>query len=676
VKLRGYLLIFLLSSLCISSCAQPQPQIQDDFYRGLLTKPDSQAAAFFVKALGSSNEYIRQAAAEELANMGTELSAKTAEKVKKEAAGSWAAAFAAAGKPADREKALAFLLGFDQEAASGEARLYVMREFEKQGMSFSGTEAAAVEAHFASSRLRYNEALLFFRMFMEEDEWPAQIPDLFLKYPELINDLGRTFQYTASGSEGLNLFLQWESNLTDETAGPDNLRFRLLFYAARIARRRGYVDQGISLFEKAQPLAPESEQADACIWYILDMSLREPADVFTRRLEQFIQYWHNAAYYDDIMEKFLHALASKRDWKNLIRAFDIIQKSAAANSKAAYAWVIARAIEEKFISGEELRTASSAANVPEADPSAATASAAAEAATAAFLRIAYNAEDTSFYYRSQSASALGEPFLELPQENAPSGKPPPANRSSPASQLSPANWPSPVLQFLLGFFNYGAADFSLRYIALLEKELSIVELRSTAQALERAGMYAQSIRLVSHYIGKDGYPGAREDMELFFPRPFSELVEKYAQESGIAPSLLFGLIRTESAFQSGIVSRAGAVGLTQLMPDTAREMAGRIRRAGGPDYLAAEDGLDLGDPDLNIHIGSYYLNYLIGRFDDTLLSLLAYNGGMNRVRRWRARNTLPADLFLETITLFETRDYGRKVMAAAAVYEELYYKNR
>jgi soluble lytic murein transglycosylase len=93
--------------------------------------------------------------------------------------------------------------------------------------------------------------------------------------------------------------------------------------------------------------------------------------------------------------------------------------------------------------------------------------------------------------------------------------------------------------------------------------------------------------------------------------------------------------------------------------------------SGNPDQKI----LDLTDPDLNIYIGAYYFHYLMRRFEDTLVSLMAYNGGMNRVRRWRAAsNAMPADLFLETIPIFETRDYGRKVAAAAAVYEELYYR--
>ena len=683
-KLRGFLFFILLSFLCFNSCAQENAQ--NDFYRGLLSKAESRndAAAFFIKSLNSSNVYIRRASAEELANLtalgGRELPPRTMAKVRRETHGYWAAATTAVGS-ADKGKVLAFLLGFEQGTAfPNEARHFVLRECEKRGNFFSAGELAAIEGHFSAVRSRYNEALGFFRAFQEEGEWPDKIPDLFLEYPGLINDLGRAFQYTSTGREGLELFLKWEENLTNETAPDapvlsvpaDEARYRLLFFAARIARRAGRTEQAVSLFERAQSLASEGVQSDACIWYILDLSLRGASNVFIQRLEQFAPYWHNAGYFDDVMEKFLQPLISQKDWPKIIRTFALI-KNSGSSSTAAFAWVIARAIEEGLISGEELRAVFAAVNAQEADSSAATDS---SAAVEALLRIAYNAgggyDSSSLYYRSRSAAALEQPFFALSLADDSAAKAP-AGRSR---RSSSANRRSPALQFILGFFNNGAAEFSLRYIEILENELAQDELRLVAQAFAQAEMYPQSIRFVSAYINRDGFTPDRRDFELMFPRPYKELVEKYAAEHGIAPSLLFALIRTESAFQSGVVSRAGAVGLTQLMPATAQEMAGRIRRAGGPDYAGAERGVDLGDPSVNIHIGAYYLNYLTGHFEDNLVSLLAYNGGMNRVRRWRAANKLPVDLFMETITVQETRDYGRKVMGAAAVYEELYYSSR
>jgi len=704
LKSRGFLFLFLFFSLFVS-CAQTHNS--SAFYKGLLIRAEQSdetgrqnidAAAHFENALSSTNIYVRQAAAEELAVLmlfeGMELSAITMERVRREIAGYWAAAFDAVENGPDKKKVLSFLLDNEQETASFEkARLFVLGECEKQEGFFTEREYAAIQGHFEISHYRYADAMEFFRAFQEvnlrpvdlsEDQeenpvevqegnlrlttpewsgsvevqedkkWPEYMPEIFFEHPVLINDLGRAFQFTSSGNEGLELFLRWESqsrvnvegapfnqNLRDDA---DDLRYRLLFYAARIARRRGDI-RAVSLFEQAQPLAAEEEQEDACFWYILDLTLSRPIDVFIERLERYVRQWNDPGYFDDIMDIILSQLVSNRDWVRIIRIYSVIRDRGGAVSKAAYACVIARAIEEGYLSEDLKSLAAQAANV-------------AEATSAVFLQIAYEANDTSLYYRSQSAAALERPLFNFP-ENAPT-----AGRGK----------PSPALEFILGFFNNNAAALSGRYIAAVEKELTPDELRVVAQSLAQADMHYQSMRLVAQYINTEGYTPLKSDFELWFPRPFRELVEKYAEENDIAPAILYGLIRTESAFQSGVVSRAGAVGLTQLMPDTAQEMAERIRRAGGPDYAAGEDGLDLKDPEQNIHIGSHYLNYLNTRFEDILLSLLSYNGGMNRIRRLRSASTMPVDLFMETISITETRNYGRKVMAAAAVYEDLYYR--
>ena len=643
------LILFFFLSLCSVSCASPQ--IQNDFYRGLNDSANS--VSHFEKALTSSNVYIKQAAAEELAKLmaeGKELSAGTVQRVRREAADRWAAAFQIADS-LNKDRAVEFLVGHEQ-GFPGEARLYVLQEFGKKNVFFSDHETAATEGHFAVSALRYNEALALFRSFQEDGSWPQTVPDLFLKYPVLINDLGRAFQYTSSGTEGLSLFLQWEENLSDNFPGAqgllfktEDIRYRLLFFAARIARRSGRTAQAISLFEQSLPFAPEGEQKDACIWYILDASLND-TDVFMGRLGQLVHYWHSGRYFDDILERFLYARASAQEWDKIISVLNII-KNSNSPMRAGYAWIISRVMEEGFLSYTDLNMAASLFNAGN------------EPLQRSLQQFTYNAGNgitSALYYRSLSAAALNRPFLEYETSSGRNER------------------PSPALQFLLGFFTHDAADHVHRYIRQMERELSVNELRAVAQALNQAGIYAQSMRLVSQYINSEGYALDRRDLELLFPAAFRELVEKNAAETGIAPQILFGLIRTESAFQSSVISRAGAVGLTQLMPATAEEMAGRIRRAGGPDYAARENGLDLSDPAVNVHIGTFYLNYLMDRFDDMYLSLLSYNGGMNRVRRWLAVNTLPIDIFAETIPIFETRDYGKKVIAAAAVYEELYYR--
>lgn len=660
--------LFALSFLLLLFSCASQAEIQSDFYLGLLDSDENEKVRLFEKALDCSNVYIRRAAADELAVLmvrGTDLSAATKSRISREASPWWIASFEAAK---NKNNALSFFLGFEQAGASfNEARLFALQECKKQPEFFKETELAVIEGRNSIFRLRYNEALNHFRVLQQDGVWQEQLPDIFFCYPNLINDLGRAFQHTQSGNEGINLFLQWEANLQSEA---DNIRHRLLFFAARIAYNRGQLSSAVSLFERALIYAPEGERSDACIWYILDLSINN-ANVFVDRLEQYVDQWYSGSYFNSLLEKFMQRCVNAEDWNNIIRTFNLIQDSGASALIAGYAWVIVRAIEEDLLSAEEKRLAAAAVNAEFADP-------------LIFTRIAYNAGTSistpSLYFRLQSADVLELPFLDILSMDSISNEFPPeysestaaSVRNEKSSRLSSQKNSSQALQFLLGFFSNGAANFAVPYIRSLERELSPDELRIVAQALSDEGMYAQSMRLISLYINREGYVRQRRDLELMFPRPYLELVEKHAEQFGIAPSLLFALIRTESAFQSAVVSRAGAVGLTQLMPATAREMAGRIRRAGGPDFT---ENLDLSDPSLNIHIGTYYYDYLMRRFNDDLLALMAYNGGMNRVRRWFSASALPVDLFMKSVPFLETRDYGKRVTGAARIYEELYYLN-
>ena len=670
----GFLVFFLSLSSCV---AQQRGSDFTDFYKGLKRQQNgasAEAAACYTKALNAANTRIAAAAAAELMSLhfaGTELSAATMTLIRQKADGSWARAldvFAEQGG-IDREKLLALLLNGDSRVWD-EAVHYALREWRGgiadgiPDLSLTEAENAAIDGRDAASRSRYQEALVFFRVTMQDS------PGLFFRYPDLLTDLGRTFQYTATGREGADLFLQWEKLLdAGENAGfiPDGsenlVRFRLLFFAARIARQHG--EKNIELFEKALPYALNvaPEQADACIWYILDSSLAQNPDTAIRSLETYSSRWHDDDYFSDVLDKLARELVFRRQWEKVYKVFTVLRNRPGA---ARYAWIIGRAIETGLFLPDESAPDGKFAQV--------------------YMRIAYNAAQgvsvTPLYYRSLSAAALGAAFLALPEELPPTAPPPKSSRKTVRQKTPSAENVSDMMQFLMGFFEHDTARYAPRYIRAAENDLSPAELRRLAAALGAAGQYQESMRLVSRYANRSDYRLTRRDLELMYPCPFRELVEQYARETGIEPPMLFGLIRTESAFDPGIVSRAGAVGLSQLMPATAEEMAVRIRRQDGPDYIRnnEDSAIDLRDPAVNIHIGAVYLAYLNERMEDPLLALLAYNGGMNRVRRWRrAANrfpaVLPTDLFLETVEYPETRNYGRSVMGAAAMYKILYFFN-
>jgi soluble lytic murein transglycosylase len=349
-----------------------------------------------------------------------------------------------------------------------------------------------------------------------------------------------------------------------------------------------------------------------------------------------ISRWSDLSYFDDVLERLSYYYAGRRQWNEFLEIFFSLENRGPSASLAQYAWIVGRAVEEGY-----LRTFYR----PER-----------------FFRTAFETENASFYYRALAAAKLGLSLV-------------PEGENSVAEKTTAQETAGLETDFLLGFFEYGAASFSLPYIQAAERRLPVQELRKIAAALAASGRHKESLDLVSRYIDLEGPPANREDLLLYYPQPFKETVERYASEAELAPEILYALIRTESYFKPDIVSSSGAVGLVQLMSATAEEMADRIARRGGPDYRVG--GLDLKDPETSIHIGSYYLSYLNAQMGSPLLALLAYNGGMGRVRNWlaadRRQGGLPEDLFLETIEYLETRDYGRKVLAAAAIYGYLYY---
>lgn len=156
------------------------------------------------------------------------------------------------------------------------------------------------------------------------------------------------------------------------------------------------------------------------------------------------------------------------------------------------------------------------------------------------------------------------------------------------------------------------------------------------------------------------------DMELRFPNPLPELFAQYARERSIDPAWALAIARQESAFWIQARSHAGARGLMQLMPATARATA---KRHAIP--LASLDRLV--DPEVNIRLGTAYLSEMAQRFDGNLAyASAAYNAGPSRVSQWLdARGELPLDIWIETIPFDETRNYVQNVLAFRVIYERL-----
>jgi len=154
-------------------------------------------------------------------------------------------------------------------------------------------------------------------------------------------------------------------------------------------------------------------------------------------------------------------------------------------------------------------------------------------------------------------------------------------------------------------------------------------------------------------------------LKMYYPMRYRDLIVEHSQKNGLDPFLIMGLIHQESYFTPTVKSAVGATGLMQLMPATAKELAGRMRISPR-----------LEDPKTNIRLGTAHFKMLAGLFGgNTELAVAAYNAGQGRVLGWRrAAPSRPMDEFLEAIPFRETRTYVKHVVMLASTYRRMYPK--
>ena len=142
-----------------------------------------------------------------------------------------------------------------------------------------------------------------------------------------------------------------------------------------------------------------------------------------------------------------------------------------------------------------------------------------------------------------------------------------------------------------------------------------------------------------------------------YPLEYDYIVRGHAKNYGLDPALLAAVIYAESRFDPNARSKVGAVGLMQLLPETARGIA---LRTGGTRFVVA----DLRDPEINVRYGAWYLDHLRDRYGDTKLALAAYHAGQGNVDRWRAAGL--------GIAFPDTRAYVEEVERVRRVYAKAY----
>jgi soluble lytic murein transglycosylase len=144
---------------------------------------------------------------------------------------------------------------------------------------------------------------------------------------------------------------------------------------------------------------------------------------------------------------------------------------------------------------------------------------------------------------------------------------------------------------------------------------------------------------------------------LWYPLRYADIVRGHARNYDLSPALLAAVIEQESKFRADAKSTAGAIGLMQLQPATAKGIA---IRTGGTKFVLS----DLYDPEINVRYGAWYLHHLLLKYGDERLALAAYNAGQENVDRWRAEG--------EGVQFPETRAYIDKVERLKSIYRRAY----
>jgi soluble lytic murein transglycosylase len=223
---------------------------------------------------------------------------------------------------------------------------------------------------------------------------------------------------------------------------------------------------------------------------------------------------------------------------------------------------------------------------------------------------------------------------------------------------------------LLG--NGGLIDFAVRELtAALNAGVGNWTLAETAQLYTDTGHYDRAIevmkRSVPSYFAVEIPNLPRPYWDALFPRPYWTDLKKFSVANGLDPFLVASLIRQESEFNPAAVSRANAVGLMQLLPQTGKLVAHeeKLKR-----YTASQ----LFTPEVNLQLGTRYFRGMVDHFGGSFeYALAAYNAGSDRVEEWLGQGKYrDQQEFVESIPFTETREYVQAILRNAAVYKQLY----
>jgi soluble lytic murein transglycosylase len=495
-----------------------------------------------------------------------------------------------------------------------------------------------------------------------------------LSSPFMIADAGKAFLYSHASKEGLARFSRLEAEAARKIVrAPDpasaaraaRVAWTAAFYRARFYRALELWPEAVGAFMHAVELAPAPADIDAALWYEIEAQAKlalqkaKPAkpgspaalrnELLARRsllaaLESASQLWKDPSQFADLADELVRDALRARDWYIVDHLSNSLARLASPSLGARCAYIATRAMELGLYPES---SHSSGGSDPDAAP---LRGRLATDRLATRYRAIMDDRTASLHYRALAAWRLGaEPQL-LPPE-----LPEPALPAS-LGQLE---------GFLAGFTGFGMADIAFSEAQSRFAALDRDSIRRISRDIAAAGRIDSSMRLILALMARTDWDPRLSDYELLYPRPFLSELRSIRPRPDVPEALVFGLIRSESYFSADAYSRAGAIGLAQLMPGTAAEIASGLGLS----------GYDLRSPKDNMRIGTAMFAELLGETEGRAFrSMMAYNAGRGRLKKWLGESgDLPDDLMIEALGIEETRQYCRNILQATVMYGEIYY---
>jgi len=252
---------------------------------------------------------------------------------------------------------------------------------------------------------------------------------------------------------------------------------------------------------------------------------------------------------------------------------------------------------------------------------------------------------------------------------------PPALNKLPSPPRPPQSWDPPEgnlrAQKAQLLANGALYEFAVRELQASVAGSPSWKAELIARTYQDSGSYVRAIETLKHAI--PGYFSTELSQipqpvwQGLFPRPYWDDLKHRSQENQLDPFLVASLIRQESEFNPGAVSRANALGLMQLLPSVGKHLAHDLKLRG---YSQS----DLFQPAINLQLGTRYFRHMVDHYNGQVeYALAAYNAGEQRVDEWRRDGEFKdIDEFVESIPFTETREYVQAIMRNAMMYRLLY----